>query len=405
MDILIDEKDASLWVAALDSKGRLDGLEVDSEYEEVRWGSIYWAKVTRIDASMDTAFVDLDGENTGILNNKDVWIKDSEGNYIKGGDKSIGKLLTPGQMVTVQAKSGYVPGSGDENLSAGQKSPRVSMNITLPGRYIIYAPLMRENQLSRRIHEKKLRSQLMDMLGSLEGMEGCILRAAALNTQTDMLARESRILHEMWKRIQPFLIGNSPQLIMLGPDAIQRTLSDQAANTISTIEIVTMEQFEAVEEWCELFGPDLVTKISPIELENPYADLSIFYHRDIMGQIEQMFYPFAIMPGGGSIIIEHTSALTAVDVNRGADNRSNLSINLEAAAEIARNLRVRNLGGIVIADFLKMKSKQDEKALLAELEKQFNIDPCTVQLHGLTSLGLVEITRNRRTPSLIERVE
>ncbi len=403
MEILIDEMDGSLWVAALDKKGRLEGLEIDPEIEEVRSGSIYQAKVKRIDASLDAAFLDLDGDNTGILFNNDLRME-QDGKVAKGGEKPIGKVLTPGQMVTVQAKSGYVPGGSDDKLPLEQKSPHMSMNITLPGRYLIYAPLMQENQVSQRIRDKDTRRQLLDMMSSLEDMNGGILRSAALNTQTDVLAREGRILREMWKRIQQFLEGDSPQLIMLGPNAIQRTLSDHSAKVVSTIEVVTMEQFEAVEEWCELFGPDLVTKISPIELENPYADLSLFYYRDIMEQIEKMFQPSATLPDGGNIIIEHTSALTVIDLNRGLGKGSNLAINLEAAAEIARHLRVRNIGGIIIVDFLKLKTKKDEGILIAELEKYFNEDPCTVQIHGMTSLGLMEISRARRTPSLIERV-
>ncbi len=402
MEILIDEMDASLWVAALDRNGRLEGLEIDPEHEEVRWGSVYLAKVRRIDATMDAAFVDLDGTNTGLLFNADVRVNDAEGKPVKGGDKPIGKLLAPGQMVTVQAKSGYILPESNDALEL--KSPKVSMNITLPGRYLIFAPMTQENQISQRIRDKKLRGQLLEMMRSLEDMQGCILRSAALNTQTDVLARECRLLREMWKQIQQYLTGSEPQLIMLGPNAIQRTLSDHSAKVISSIEIVTMEQFEAVEEWCELFGPDLVTKINPIELENPYADLSLFFYRDIMGQIEKMFQPQAALSGGGNIIIEQTSALTAIDINRGSDRGSNLSVNLEAAAEIARQIRVRNLGGIIIADFLKLKTKKDEGILIAEMEKFFNEDPCTVHIHGLTSLGLMEISRDRRAPQLLEKI-
>lgn len=402
MDILIDEKDGSLWVAALDARRRLAGLEIDPEDEEIRWGSIYWAKVTRIDASMDAAYVDLDGDNVGILNNSDVRIrKPGEETPRKGGAEAIGKTLAPGQMVAVQAKNGI---SQNDKNESDHKYPRVSMNITLPGRYLIYSPMSRENYISQRIRDKKMRKQLLDMLHRLEGVESCIMRAAALNTQTDVLVREYKLLREIWKRLQEHFIGNGPQLIMEGPDAIQRALSDNAAQTIGGIEVVTMEQYESVEEWCELYGPDLVTKIKPVELENPYADLSLFYHHDVMGQIEKMFVPYAVLESGGSLMIERTAALTAIDVNRGADKRSNLSVNLEAAAEIARQIRVRNLGGIIVIDFLKLKSKKDEGILIAELEKQFNFDPCTVQIHGMTALGLIEITRNRRTPSLMERV-
>src|SRR5690606_15254868 len=104
------------------------------------------------------------------------------------------------------------------------------------------------------------------------------------------------------------------QLIMLGPDAIQRTLSDQAGHTIDRIEIVTMDHFDKVEEWCSIFAPDLVTKIEPVELPNAEDDLALFEYRDIIGQIEDMFDEYAVLPGGGNIILQETAALSAIDV-------------------------------------------------------------------------------------------
>ncbi len=403
MDILIDESDGSLWVAAIE-KGQLQGLEIDPEEEEVRWGSVYWAKVIRIDAALDAAFLDLDGDNTGILYNADVRAKESDGTIRKGGTEAIGKTLRPGQMVAVQAKAGYLPADNtDTEIPIEQKSPRMSMNITLPGRYLIYAPLMQENQISQRIRDKKLRKQLLDMLRSMDDIKGCILRAASQNTQTDILVREAKILRHMWDKIHDYLEGSAPQLIMLGPAAIQRTLSDHAGKRIGRIEVVTLEQFEAAEDWCDLFAPDLVTKVMPIELENPYEDLALFDHRDIRGQIEAMFQPYTLLPGGGSIILQETAALTAVDVNKGSGKQSNLTVNIEAAEEVARQVRVRNIGGIIMVDFLKLKTKKDEGILIAALEDALNADPCTVQIHGMTALGLMELTRARRTPPLRER--
>ena len=124
-----------------------------------------------------------------------------------------------------------------------------------------------------------------------------------------------------------------------------------------------------------------------------------------MGQIEDLFQPYGLLEGGGSIIIENTAALTAIDVNSGADKRGRLAVNIEAGAEIARQIRLRNLGGMIIIDFLKMKSKDDEAAFLKAFEDAVMEDPCTVQLHGLSSLGLMEITRARRTPALSDRFE
>lgn len=394
----------SLWVATVE-KNKLSGLEIDPENEEVRWGSLYWAKVTHIDKALDAAYVDLDGDNTGILNNADIRLPDKKGGIKKGGDVAIGKLLSPGDMIAVQAKSGYLPRLDSTDLTMEDKSTRVSMNITLPGRHLIYSPMMSDNRISKRIHDKKQRKQLTKMLNNVENIQGCILRASAANTQTDVLIREGSILKKIWEQLQEFLSGKEVGLIMLGPDAVQRTLSDQAGRIIDTIDIVTMDTYQDVEEWCEIYAPDLVTKVTPVELPDQHADLGLFDFRDILDQIEDLFQPYVLMNGGGNIIIQETAALCAIDINRGSDTRSKLAINLDAVKEIGRQIRLRNLGGIVVIDFLKMANKKEKEKLMAALDDLVTEDPCTVQIHGLTALGLVEITRNRRTPPLQERLD
>ena len=404
LDILVEELEGSLWVAALEN-GRLQGLEVDPSNEEVRWGSIYWAKITTIDASLDAVFLDLDGENTGILYNKDVRIRGKDGQVIKGGEKAIGKTFKAGDMIIVQAKTAYLPKEDDEFAPAENKIPQMSMDVTMPGRHLIYCALATTNRISQRIGDKKLRKQLMTMLDEMQDINGIILRVSASGIQTDVLKREWKILNEAWGQMQKYFAGPDAGLIMLGPDAIQRTLSDQAGKQIDRIEVVTMDHFNHVEEWCSIFAPDLVTKIEPIEMDNATEDLALFHYRDIMGQIEDLFQTYTVLPGGGSIIIEETAALTAIDVNKGGDKRSNLAVNIEATEEIARQIRLRNTGGIIVVDFLKTQKKPDETALMDALEKTVLTDPCTVQIHGRTKLGLIEITRKRRTPPLQERFE
>lgn len=406
MDILIEELDESLWVAAL-NEGKLEGLEVEPAGEEVRWGSIYQAKVKTISAALDAVYIDLDGENTGILFNKDVRITNKDGEIEKGGAVAIGKTLKPGQIITVQAKSAYIAQAKDfaSAQTESGKLPQMSMDITLPGRYLIYCPMMQRNRISARIRDKKLRKNLHKMLDALEDINGCILRASAAHTQTDILMREGKILKDMWEQIQPHLDGADIGLIMEGPNAIQRMLSDQAVRTIDRIEIGVMSHFHLAEEWCELFAPDLVTKIEPVQLDNATYDLALFDYRDIIGQIEELFQSYAMLQGGGNIIMQDTAALTAVDVNRSGASSANLDINIQAAKEVARQIRLRNTGGIVIVDFLRMKSKTEQGKMLAALEDAILDDPCTVQIHGMTPLGLVEITRKRRTPPLHERFD
>lgn len=404
MHILIDELNESLWVAATENN-KIKDLEIDPFEEEVRSGSVYWARVIRIDKAMDAAFVQLDEDNTGLLNNSDFLSLTDEGELKKDGNTSIAKKVKEGDMLAVQAKSGYLPRIDSTDLTIEDKSVRVSMNITLPGRYLIYAPSMQENRISKRIRDKKQRKQITKMLNDVEMIKGCILRSAAANTQTDVLIRESEILKHIWEELQQYFHGDMPFQVMDGPDAIRRMLSDQAAYQVDRIDVSTMEHYKEVEEWCEIYAPDLVTKIHPAELPQPDADLALFDFHDLLDQIDMLFEPYVILNGGGNVIIQETAALTAIDINRGGDSRGNLAVNLDALNEIGRQIRLRNLGGIIVIDFLKLNKKIERETLLAAFDGIIAEDPCTVQLHGLTNLGLVELTRQRRTPPLQERLD
>lgn len=399
LDILIEELEGSLWVATLEN-GKLQGLEVDPVTEEVRWGSIYWAQVKSIDSALDAVYLDLDGDNVGILYNQDVRVQNDDGSFKKGGDVAIGKRFQAGDMVPVQAKMAYMPSDGS---AMENKIPHMSMDITLPGRYLIFSATMNHNRISIRIRDKKTRESIKAMMEEMDDIRGCILRASAADTQTDILRREGKILKEAWEQMSSYFEGDQPSLIMEGPDAIQRTLSDQATKQVERIEVVIMDHYTHVEDWCQIFAPDLVTKITPVEMENAAVDFALFDHRDILGQIEDLFQSYVLLPSGGNIIIQDTAALTVVDVNRGGDKNASLSVNIEAAKEVARQIRLRNTGGIIIIDFLKSKDKKKEKKLLEAMETEILKDPCTVQLHGITNLGLMELTRKRRTPPLHER--
>ncbi len=403
MDILIEEYEGSLWVAAIEQR-RMEGLDVDPIHERVRWGSIYWAKVERIDAALDAAFLNLDGDNSGVLFNRDVRFRDKKGNLMKGGNQPIGKVLKAGQYIMVQAKQGYLEPLDEEPVYLEDKAPQVSMDVAIQGRYMIFTPLDDSNRISSRIRDKKLRKQLEDMIKGLHDVHGCILRASAENTQSDVLIREGKILKAVWEGLSEYATGEEASLLMLGPDALQRALSDNSGRPIRTIEVVTMDHFQAAEEWCELFAPDLVPKIKPIELKDATRDLALLDHYDLFSQIEGLFQPYAILPGGGNLIIQGTSAFTAIDVNRGADKNSNVNINLQAGAEIARQIRLRNLGGNIIVDMITPKDEKEKKQIIEAMENAVNNDPCTVQVHGFTNLGMLELTRQRRTPPLFERI-
>jgi Rne/Rng family ribonuclease len=229
------------------------------------------------------------------------------------------------------------------------------------------------------------------------------LRASASYCQTDILIREGKYLKTIWENLLEFDGEQEATLLMLGPNAVQRTLGDLAADRIDSISVSTMDIFEETEEWCDLFAPDLMTKITPRSAENTRSGMGLFEIHDLIGQFEVLLKADVKLPSGGSIIIETTHSMTVVDVNSGSDNNS-FNTNLEAAKEIARQLRIRNIGGIVMVDFINMDNKSSQQKILKEFEKAFIKDPCTTQCHGITALGVYEISRQRRTPSLEDKL-
>lgn len=400
MDIIAEEYNGSQWVAAVE-KRKLHGLELDPLNEIVRWGSIYIAKVTRIDTSLNAAFLDLGYDQHGIIFAQDVRQKDGT----KPTEKKIGQLLQSGKIIAVQVKQALNP-SADlmQDLPLKEKASRVSMDITLPGRHLIYAPFSKTNKLSKRVKNKKLRDDMNAMLENISSISGFILRSSAANAQTDVLIRETKILNALWKSLKPYLEEESePNLIMLGPDAAQRLLADFAVQNIGRIAVATMNQYQDIEDWCELYAPDLVTKIDPARESETVKQLGLFESYGIVEAIDSLLQPYDFLPSGGNIVVQKTAALTAIDINQGMD-KSSYNTNLEAAKFIALNLRLRNIGGTILIDFINMKQKKQKNAVLKAFEEEASLDPCTLDIHGWTKTGLLEVTRARRTPSLLEKV-
>ena len=403
MDILIEELDGSLLTAAL-LNGRIEGFEVDPIDESVRWGSIYRAKVKTLDPARDAAFLDLGDDLTGLIYNKDIRIIDETGKAKKGGEKAISKTLSPGDMITVQAKTAYTKRPNSGTLTGENKLPQMSMDVTLPGRYLIYAPMLDRTKISSRIRDESVRGLIRTMMRDMNERANFIIRASAAFTQTDMLVQEAKFLKSLWQTIfEQHSETDEPRLLKQGANALERSLSDHAARAVQTIEVTTMDHLDLAEQWCALFAPDLMPKITPVELSDASEDLALFYERDVIGQIESLFDSYIMMNGGGSIIIQSTAALTAIDVNTGGDKRGHLAVNIEAVNEIARHIRLRNIGGAIVIDALKLKNKKEMQSVLEALEAATLKDPCTIQIHGVTGLGMIEMTRKRRTPPLDER--
>lgn len=414
-DILVEELNGALWVVAVE-KGRVDALDLDPQVEDVRWGSLYWAKVTRIDTRMNAAFLDLDGEAQGLIQAKDVWLEDKSGLWTANTDKKIGQVLKTGQMIIVQVKDAKLPTDpfGEEDIPIEQKASKVSMDIALQGRYLIYTPLIKGHKISARIKDVKMRAQLKDMMRGLDMLRGCILRSSAAHCQTDMLIREGNILHELWETLQTFERDSEPGLIWAGPDAIHRVLADQAAQQLRTIEVPTMENFQIVEEWCLEYAPDLVTKITAADppenvkkmrrKNQTYDDLGLFDWHDLVEQLNGLFVDYVVLPSGAALIIQETAAATMIDVNMGAA-KSAITANQDALKEAARQIRLRNIGGAVLIDPAGNINAAQRAALDKLFKAEVARDPNTVNVFGFTKLGFLECTRARRAPALADRLK
>lgn len=413
-DVLVEELNGALWAVVVEN-GKIEAIDLDPQIEDVRWGSLYWAKVTHIDTRLNAAFLDLDGEAVGIIQAQDVWLDDGKGNWTKNANARAGQVLRLGQMIVVQVKDARLSTDPfeDDDLPAERKASKVSMDIALQGRFLIYTPLVHGNKVSSRIKDKTLRAQLTDMMKSLDTLSGCILRASAANCQTDMLIREGQMQQTLWTALQEFERDDEPGLIWPGPDAVHRVLADQAAKHIRAIEVSNMDNFARVEEWAMEYAPDLVTKIvsaTPPEnvarmrrKQKQYEDLGLFDWYDLVDQMNALFADYVLLENGASLIIETTAVATMIDINMGAA-KSQAQVNQVAISQIARHLRLRNIGGAVLIDPAGNLNTAQREALHKTFKAEIDKDPNTITSYGFTRLGLLECTRARRTPSLIDKV-
>lgn len=392
MDILIENVDGSVWAAAVKDR-RMQAIEIDPVAEGVRWGSIHLAKVTRIDKRMNAAFVDLGHGEQGILQARDIRPKEKK-------EKPLGEILKTGDTFLVQAKNTTLPlDLHNDMVPEEHKLSRVSMDISIPGRFLIYLPFENEKKVSSRVKDKTIRDRMLKMMDNIETIDGCIMRASAANMQTDVLVRESKILKEIWEQLKTFTESGVPSLIMEGPNAIQRIIGDLATHAIDNIVTDDEALYAEVEEWCDIYAPDLMMKARFLDPEENNSSIGLFDQYDMIGEVQSLVQPYVVLPSGGNIIIQPTNALTVVDVNLG-QGKSASDVNVEAAHEIIRQIRLRNIGGAVVIDFINIKQKKLKDEIIKILKEDSLNDPCTVDVHHFTALGLVELTRARRTPPL-----
>ncbi|AWJ86675.1 ribonuclease E (plasmid) [Azospirillum sp. TSH58] len=391
-DILID-RDGPLTRAAVLAGGRLTDLYIDHAERPSLLGHVFLGRVERIATGLDGAFVDLGTGKSGLLSALDA--RGPTGRPKAKGER-IGNLLRTGQTVLVQVKAD----------ATGAKGPSLTMDITLPGRFLVHAPLGRDVAVSKRLGSGPERTELARRIQDIAPGAGWIVRAGAATAPDGLLAAESDALHLAWRSIRDAAErGGGPALLLPGPDAPRRALIEHGAAVPSRIIVDDAALARDLAGWCADRAPDLEGRVEPFDarlLAVPSDSRQrLFDLRDLDAEIETLLGTRVPLSGGGSLVIERTEAMTVVDVNAG-ERGNPLDVNLEAAAEIARQLRLRNAGGIVVVDFVNMRNRGDAERLLNALSRAVENDPAQTQVYGLSKLGLVEMTRARRGTALAE---
>ncbi len=382
-----------LRVALVDGQ-RLYDLDIESPGHEQKKANIYKGKITRVEPSLEAAFVDYGAERHGFLPLKEIAKVYFPEGYTFDGRPNIKDVIHEGQEVLVQV----------DKEERGQKGAALTTFISLAGSYLVLMPNNpRAGGISRRI-EGDERTELKAALSQLDlpkGM-GLIVRTAGVGKSYEELAYDLKALLQHWEAIQEAADrGPAPFLIHQESNVIFRAIRDYLRRDIGEILIDNPKIFEEARANIERFRPDFVNRIKTYQ-----GDVPLFTHYQIESQIESAFQREVRLPSGGSIVIDPTEALTSIDINsskatKGGDiEETALNTNLEAADEIARQLRLRDLGGLIVIDFIDMTPIRNQREVENRLKDAVRQDRARVQIGKISRFGLLEMSRQRLRPSL-----
>lgn len=391
-EILINIEPREKRVSIVDD-GRLEEFYIERPQDKTIVGNIYKGKVEAVISSIGAAFVDIGLPKKGFLYLSEIaeLFEPVDGNNIV---KNI--EVKPGQEVLVQVVK----------ESFGTKGPRLSTHISLPGRYLVLMPQDPHLGVSRRIEDEAERRRLKQILEELKLPKdlGFILRTAALAKSKRELWRDARFLLKLWAKIKrTSQKKNAPSLVYEEYDLVLRAIRDSFTDDISKLIIDSKDEFRRIRRFMNVFLGYLAKRV---EL---YNGVDLFLDKDIEKQINKIFENKVYFKSKAYIVIEQTEGLVVVDVNSGGFRKSKdpedmaFRVNSEAAIEIARQLRLRDLGGIIVIDFIDMEKERHRLEVLNILKKELSKDSAKYDVLGISKFGVVEMTRERvhRTASML----
>ncbi|MCI7354475.1 MAG: ribonuclease E [[Actinobacillus] rossii] len=384
-----------LRVALVDGQ-RLFDLDIESPGHEQKKANIYKGKITRVEPSLEAAFVDYGAERHGFLPLKEIAREYFPDDYVYNGRPNIKDVIKEGQEVIVQVNK----------EERGNKGAALTTFVSLAGSYLVIMPNNpRAGGISRRI-EGDERLELKEALSSLDVPEGVglIVRTAGVGKSPEELQWDLKVLLHHWEAIKQVSADRpAPFLIHQESDVIVRAIRDYLRRDIGEILVDSPKIYEKAKAHIKLVRPDFINRIKLYQGEVP-----LFSHYQIESQIESAFQREVRLPSGGSIVIDVTEALTAIDINsarstRGGDiEETALNTNLEAADEIARQLRLRDLGGLIVIDFIDMTPVRHQREVENRMRDAVRQDRARIQISRISRFGLLEMSRQRLSPSLGE---
>ena len=391
-DILINWSPQETRVAIVEN-GAVQELHLERALERGLVGNIYAGRVARVLPGMQSAFIDVGLERAAFLHVADLYR--DEGNGRDGAPPvPIEKQVFEGQTLVVQVIKDPI----------GSKGARLSSQISIAGRLLVFLPQDDRIGISQKIGSQDLREQLRSRMQALAGEAGggFILRTNAEEASDAELAEDIRYLRATWAAIRERAFKAAPgSLLHQDLSLVERVLRDLTTEQTASVRIDSRMQYELLRDFGARYTPTSVAKLEHYSGERPIFDLFA-----IDQEVERALARRVELKSGGYLIIDQTEALTTVDVNTGGYvgarnfDETVFKTNLEAAHAIARQLRLRNLGGIIILDFIDMARPEHQEAVLAELRKQLARDRTKITVSGFTQLGLVEMTRKRTRESL-----
>ncbi|MFN0117543.1 MAG: ribonuclease E/G [Elusimicrobiota bacterium] len=347
-------------------------------------GNIYHGKVENVLPGISSAFIDVGQEKNAYLYISDVLSAD-------GRERDISKILKKGNPILVQVAKEAI----------GTKGMKVTMDISLPGRYLILMPLSDHLGVSRQVEDHQERDRLKKIVESFNPPGGVIVRTEAEGVDEKALRREMKYLLRLWDTVKKRSEKISKGLVHKELGLTFQVVRDILSEDVEAFIIDNRQEYEDVRGFIEMLAPELIDRVKLYDGRTP-----LFNTFKIEEELEKLRGSRIDLPSGGYIIIQEAESLCAIDVNTGKFTGKNsqeetvTATNIEAAQEVARQLRLRNIGGIIVIDFIDMKKRRDRDKVMETLARATRGDHAKIKILPITRLGLVEMTRERRRESL-----